>query len=83
MLKQTAKNGGCAVIGTPNETMTPYASKASQLGHINLYTHDRLYRLMEKYYRNVFMFSMNDEVVSTGFEPMGCYIFAVGAGKLE
>lgn len=82
-LNKQLKKDGCAVIGTPNETMMPYASKASQLGHINLYTHDRLYRLMAKYYRNVFMFSMNDEVVSTGFEPMGCYIFAVGVGKME
>jgi hypothetical protein len=26
------------------------------------------------------MFSMNDEVVHTGFQPMAHYLFAIGAG---
>lgn len=71
---------GCCIVGTPNVTMSEYASQASKIAHINLYTHERLYNLMDKFFENVFMFSMNDEVVSTGFEPMACYIFAVGAG---
>ena len=33
---------------------------------------------MERYFNNVFMFSMNDEVVHTGFHKMAHYIFAVG-----
>lgn len=71
---------GCCVIGTPNITMSEYASETSKIVHINLYTHKRLYELLDKFFENVFMFSMNDEVISTGFEPMACYIFAVGAG---
>ena len=30
---------------------------------------------------NVFVFSMNDEVVHTGFHKMANYVFAIGAGK--
>ena len=33
---------------------------------------------MLQYFENVFMFSMNDEVLHTGFAPMGHYLFALG-----
>jgi hypothetical protein len=36
---------------------------------------------MEDYFHNVFVFSMNDEVVHTGYYPMAHYLFAVCAGK--
>ncbi|MCA6302689.1 MAG: hypothetical protein IM629_12150, partial [Phenylobacterium sp.] len=36
---------------------------------------------MLKFFSNVFLFSMNDEVVHTGFAPMAHYLFAIGAGK--
>jgi len=55
----------------------------SKIGHINLYSYDRLRSFMEKYFYHVFMFSMNDEVVHTGFGAMAHYIFAVGVDKLE
>lgn len=74
---------GVAVVGTPNITMSPYASKESKIGHINLYDQKRLANLMQNYFENVFIFGMNDEVVHTGFAPMSCYIFAVCTGKKE
>lgn len=73
--------GGTAVIGTPNVTMDPYACEASKIGHINLYDQRRLYSLCRRFFDNVFIFNMNDEVVNTGFAPMSCYIFALCAGK--
>src|SRR5262249_47894355 len=33
--------------------------------------------LLEKYFAHVFIFSMNDEVVHTGFSPMAHYLFAL------
>lgn len=78
---ENLQEDGVAIIGTPNITMSPYASEASKLGHVNLYDQDRLYHLMNKYFHNVFMFNMNDEVVNTGFSPMSCYIFAVCCNK--
>lgn len=68
---------GVAVIGTPNITMSPYASKESKEGHINLYSQQRLWDLCKKYFQNVFIFNMTDEVMHTGFDQMSCYMFAV------
>jgi hypothetical protein len=36
---------------------------------------------MEQFFYNVFMFSMNDEVVYTGFHKMAHYIFVLCSGK--
>ena len=72
---------GIAVIGTPNETASPYASPQSQAGHVNLYTAERLVAAASRYFQNVFVFGMNDEVVHTGFYPMCHYLFVLGVGK--
>lgn len=68
------------IVGTPNITAFAYASKASKEGHINLKSAETLRSAMETYFHNVFMFSMNDEVVHTGFYPMAHYLFAMGVG---
>ncbi len=71
---------GVCIIGTPNITANKYASPRSRVQHINLKSHKTLRMQMEKYFRNVFMFSMNDEVLHTGYAPMGHYIFGMGVG---
>ena len=79
IVKNLDKNGIC-IIGTPNITASAYQSEETKLSHINLYSHARLKALMEKYFVNVFMFGMNDEVVHTGFSAMSHYIIAMGVG---
>lgn len=74
---------GFCLIGTPNATAAQYASKPSQVGHVNLFTAERLTLLMMKYFRHVFIFGMNDEVVHTGFYPMCHYLLALGCGKRD
>ncbi|MFW5501575.1 MULTISPECIES: class I SAM-dependent methyltransferase [unclassified Maridesulfovibrio] len=74
-------NGVC-VIGTPNITSTPYASPESMRGHVNMFDAMRLKSALENYFKNVFIFSMNDEVVHTGFHSMAHYLFAVGCNKI-
>ncbi|WP_320172153.1 class I SAM-dependent methyltransferase [Maridesulfovibrio sp.] len=74
-------DGGVCVIGTPNITSTPYASPESQKGHVNMFDAKRLKATLEQHFRNVFIFSMNDEVVHTGYYPMSHYLFAVGCSK--
>lgn len=69
------------IIGTPNITAAKYQSELSKVGHINLYSHNRLRTMMNRYFYHVLMFSMNDEVVHTGFGPMANYLFAVGIDK--
>jgi len=78
---QNLSDTGQCLIGTPNITASQYASPRSEVGHINLFTADRLASLMGKYFEQVFMFGMNDEVVHTGFFPMCHYLFALGTGK--
>lgn len=70
---------GVAVIGTPNITSEIYASKHSKTGHVNLKDHKELRALCQQHFRNVFMFSMNDEVIHTGFQPMSHYVWALCA----
>ena len=72
---------GVVIIGTPSLESQAYASKQSRLGHINCKKGEELKELMERYFHNVFIFSMNDEVVHTGFQPMAQYLFAVCSGK--
>lgn len=74
------KRDGVAIIGTPNATAHCYASPISQAGHINLKKHDELKALLLNYFDNVFLFSMNDEVLHTGYHPMGHYIMALCTG---
>lgn len=81
IISDKLKNGGTAIIGTPNITMYPYQSEAGKIGHVNMYTQQRLYELLSMQFKNVFIFNMTDEVVHTGFNPMSCYIFAVCTEK--
>jgi cyclopropane fatty-acyl-phospholipid synthase-like methyltransferase len=71
-----SSNGIC-VIGTPNATSAPFASPASQLGHVNLFSQERLQKTLQNYFYQVFAFGMNDEIVHTGFGPMAHYILCV------
>jgi len=66
------------IIGTPNITASQYASSGSAASHINLKNADSLKQLMSPYFENVLIFSMNDEVVHTGFYPMAHYLLSVG-----
>ena len=54
-----------------------YASPASKEGHVNCQSKKQLKRTLLKYFSTVFMFSMNDEVMHTGFAPMSHYLMAV------
>jgi len=71
---------GVLLTGTPNRTASQYASPQSEVAHINLKTMEELRSLMERHFRNVFMFGMNDEVLHTGYPPMCHYLWALAAG---
>ncbi len=74
------KRDGVFLMGTPNVTASAYASEGSQIGHINLKSHAEMRELMKRYFENVFMFSMNDEIVHTGYGPMAHYLIGMGVG---
>lgn len=71
---------GVCLIGTPNSTAQKYASPQSATQHINVQSHTSLRSQLAKYFDNVFLFSMNDEVVHTGFAPMAHYLWGMGVG---
>lgn len=77
------KEQGVCIVGTPNITASPYASKGSQEEHINLKSHESLKNSLAEFFHNVFIFSMNDEVVHTGFHPMAHYLFALAVGPKQ
>jgi len=72
---------GELIIGMPSLQSQAYASPLSKAGHVNCKEGPQLRALMQRYFRHVFMFSMNDEVVHTGYHPMAQYLLAVCAGK--
>lgn len=78
-VRKSLNPNGVLILGTPNLTSQTYASAPSKEGHINCKTHDELRALMADYFENVFLFSMNDEIVHTGFGPMAHYLFVMGA----
>jgi SAM-dependent methyltransferase len=57
-----------------------YASPGSRAGHVNCKDEAGLRATMQRFFDNVFIFSMNDEVVHTGFTPMAHYLFALCCG---
>ena len=75
------KEHAVCIIGTPNITADKFASEYSRKGHVNLKSAETLNQLMRLYFYNVFDFSMNDEVVHTGYAPMAHYLLCLGAGK--
>lgn len=79
MVGSIQKTGVC-IIGTPSLESQAYASPPSKAGHVNCKTACELKGLMKKHFFNVFIFSMNDEVVHTGFYPMAHYLFGIGCG---
>lgn len=71
---------GVLIVGTPSLESQVYASAGSKAGHVNCKTQTELRALLLDHFANVFSFSMNDEVVHTGFHPMAHYLFAVCTG---
>jgi 2-polyprenyl-3-methyl-5-hydroxy-6-metoxy-1,4-benzoquinol methylase len=68
---------GVCLLGTPSLESQAYASPASKAGHVNCKSGSELRALTQRFFHNVFIFSMNDEVVHTGFHPMAHYLWAL------
>jgi 2-polyprenyl-3-methyl-5-hydroxy-6-metoxy-1,4-benzoquinol methylase len=77
------KKNGSLIVGIPSLESQKYASKFSKLGHVNCKTKDQLKKLLKKYFHNVFLFSMNDEVLHTGYGPMSHYLFVLACSKIK
>ncbi|MDQ2105452.1 class I SAM-dependent methyltransferase [Azospirillum isscasi] len=71
---------GVLIVGMPSLESQAYASPESKAGHVNCKTGEALRAALLDRFHNVFMFSMNDEVVHTGFFPMAHYLFGLAVG---
>jgi len=71
------EENGVAIFGIPSQESQVYASEISRQGHVNCKTGDELKSCLTRFFHNVFIFSMNDEVVHTGFLPMSHYLIAL------
>lgn len=72
---------GVAIFGMPSLESQAYASPQSKAGHVNCKTGNELKHTLEQHFNSVFLFSMNDEVVHTGYAPMAHYLLVVCAHK--
>ncbi len=70
-------DSGIALVGTPNSEADRFSNSQNAEGHVNLFDGDRLHRLLLEYFNNVFLFSVNDEMVHTGFSKMAHYLIAL------
>lgn len=71
---------GVFIVGMPSIESQRYASWQSRAGHVNCKTGKALESVMSCYFKNTFLFGMNDEVVHTGFPEMCHYLMCIGAG---
>jgi len=71
------KPDGCLVLGSPSLESQEYASPESRAGHVNCKTAEGLKDLVKKYFKTAHCFSMNDELVHTGFSRMSHYNFVI------
>ena len=71
---------GVLIVGVPSLQSQSYASAASLAGHVNCKDGDGLKRTLSRFFHNVFIFSMNDEVVHTGFSAMAHYLIGLCCG---
>ncbi|MEK9569188.1 MAG: sugar nucleotide-binding protein [Paracoccaceae bacterium] len=80
--KSLSANGVC-IIGMPSTESQVYASKLSKLGHVNCKKGPELKTFLMRHFERVFVFSMNDEVVHTGYTPMSQYLLALCCNPIK
>jgi 2-polyprenyl-3-methyl-5-hydroxy-6-metoxy-1,4-benzoquinol methylase len=74
---------GALILGCPSIESQAYASAPSKAGHINCKDGNGMRGLLERHFHNVFVFSMNDELVHTGFFPMAHYVIGLACDRKE
>ena len=80
-LLQSLKPTGALIVGMPSLESQSYATPQSKEGHVNCKSGKDLKQLFDCYFNNVFLFSMNDEVVHTGYHKMAHYLIALCCSK--
>jgi 2-polyprenyl-3-methyl-5-hydroxy-6-metoxy-1,4-benzoquinol methylase len=79
-LARSIRPEGAVIIGAPSLQSQAFASPASREGHVNCRDGKELKRVLERHFHNAFLFSMNDEVVHTGYHAMAHYLLVICTG---
>ena len=80
-IARSLSSRGVVILGCPSLQSQAYASPPSKAGHVNCKDGPGMRSLLRRFFDNVFIFSMNDEVVHTGFYPMAHYVLGMACGK--
>ena len=72
---------GELILGIPSLQSQRHASAISKAGHVNCKDAPEFRAHLARWLHHVFVFSMNDEVVHTGFHPMAHYLLALCCGR--
>jgi len=72
---------GIAIIGTPNVFAQNYATAITSADQVNLYSEEKLEKELRQYFKHVFIFSANEEVIHTEYYPMSNYLVALACQK--
>lgn len=75
------KKHGSLLIGFPSIESQIYASPYNKNSHINCKTQAQGLELLKKFFYNVYPFSMNDEIIHTGFAKMSHYFIFLCTSK--
>ena len=79
--KSLKNNRSILILGCPSIYSQKYASKMSRVGHVNCKTQENLNKKLKMFFYNTFIFSMNDEVLHTGYSKMSNYYFIICINK--
>ena len=80
-ITKSLNSDGICIVGMPALEFQKFSRPKNISGHINCKTAKDLKKFLKYFFNNVLIFSMNDEVVHTGFEKMACYFFAICFNK--
>lgn len=80
-IRDSMSDTGVLILGIPSLESQRYATPENKKGHVNCKTGDEFRRVLRNHFNNVFTFSMNDEVLHTGFFPMAHYLISVCCSK--
>jgi SAM-dependent methyltransferase len=72
---------GVLIIGSPSIQSQVHATPMAVEGHVNCKDQKELKAVLSRHFHNVFAFSMNDEVVHTGYHPMAQYLLVLACTK--
>ena len=82
-ISKLLSENGTLIVGAPSLASQIYASEISRLGHINCMNGEKMVEFFKEFFNVVQIFSMNDEVMHTGFLEMSHYYFVVCSSKKQ